>query len=676
MDRGNSPSFGLRVALALPVLCLTVPALRAQDGPRGVEAERFDDPPAAVESVVLQPRSEAMTINHNGYTSVQVNVDAAGMNVVGDAANEPSIAINPNQPNNIVIGWRQFDSVSSNFRQAGWAYSHNSGIQWSAIQVLEPGVARTDPVLDVGPDGTIHYLSLNMAGGLSSQLFRSQDGGLTWLAPAPFTGGDKHWMTVDRTGGPGDGNVYSTWRFDDSQICRSCVDCVPSGTCASGNAIVMQCGAGECCWGQQCCRWEPFARSVDGGASFEPEMSFVAPNEAPYANGQNAGLYRTTLAVGTDGEVYVAGEGFDNAVTWEQGPLPGSLCATGNSTGYDYHLQRSDDAAVAAQPYFVERLIPLGGRLAGSQGPNPSGYLGQPEVAVDHSGGPRHGTVYVLSSTAPFGSADPLDVHIVRSQDRGDTWTAPVRVNDDPVGNGAWQWFGTLSVSSTGRLDAVWNDTRNGGGDPSLSETFYAYSTDGGDTWSPNVAVTPQWNSHLGWPNQNKIGDYYDMVSDRYGASVAYAATFNGEQDVYHVRVYPDCNGNQASDVGDVDNANSSDVDGDLIPDECAGLVLVGPDPGTAGAFSTFLAGGGVPGDTVEFYSASALGSDPVNQCPGVSLGLANAKRIGSDHVVGALSGIAETDKRFGSVSGETFYFQAVNKTTCVTSNVVTWTFP
>ena len=41
----------------------------------------------------------------------------------------------------------------------------------------------------------------------------------------------------------------------------------------------------------------------------------------------------------------------------------------------------------------------------------------------------------------------------------------------------------------------------------------------------------------MGWPNQAKIGDYYTMISDDAGADVAYAATFNGGQDVYYLRI-------------------------------------------------------------------------------------------------------------------------------------------
>ena len=47
------------------------------------------------------------------------------------------------------------------------------------------------------------------------------------------------------------------------------------------------------------------------------------------------------------------------------------------------------------------------------------------------------------------------------------------------------------------------------------------------------------FNPFLGYPNQNKLGDYLTIVSDNTGANVAYAATFNLEEDVYYVRVAP-----------------------------------------------------------------------------------------------------------------------------------------
>jgi hypothetical protein len=54
------------------------------------------------------------------FTSYQVNVDANQQNIIGDAANECVIAVDPTDLNKMTIGWRQFNDVGSNFRQGGW----------------------------------------------------------------------------------------------------------------------------------------------------------------------------------------------------------------------------------------------------------------------------------------------------------------------------------------------------------------------------------------------------------------------------------------------------------------------------------------------------------------------------------------------------------------------------
>jgi hypothetical protein len=57
--------------------------------------EVFDDPPAAVKARDrFDARSPAAVMVVGPYISVQVNVDEFGQNIVGDAANEPSIAVN------------------------------------------------------------------------------------------------------------------------------------------------------------------------------------------------------------------------------------------------------------------------------------------------------------------------------------------------------------------------------------------------------------------------------------------------------------------------------------------------------------------------------------------------------------------------------------------------------
>jgi hypothetical protein len=54
--------------------------------------EKYDNPPAPAPAAAT---SSAMVSQFGPYTSYQVNVDAHGNNIVGDAANEPSICVDP-----------------------------------------------------------------------------------------------------------------------------------------------------------------------------------------------------------------------------------------------------------------------------------------------------------------------------------------------------------------------------------------------------------------------------------------------------------------------------------------------------------------------------------------------------------------------------------------------------
>ena len=54
----------------------------------------------------------AATLSTSYGISHQVNVNAAGQNIAGDAANEPTICIDPTNPNRMAVGWRQLDRKS------------------------------------------------------------------------------------------------------------------------------------------------------------------------------------------------------------------------------------------------------------------------------------------------------------------------------------------------------------------------------------------------------------------------------------------------------------------------------------------------------------------------------------------------------------------------------------
>lgn len=418
--------------------------------------------PVARENMATSP---AYRISGPAFTAVQVNVNQAGENIVGDAANEPSIAVSPVDPLQMAIGWRQFDQVSSNFRQAGFAYTEDGGASWVFPGVIEPGVFRSDPVLDVDSYGTFYYNSLTSnANGFSCNVYKSAGIG-PWDAGAYAFGGDKQWMAIDRAGGQTDGNIYAYW-----------------------NESYTSCPGGM------------FTRSTDGGLSYD---DCVTLPEKPFWG---------TLAVGPQGEVY----------------------ASGISRDWRLVVVRSTNAGNPDEPasWDFATEVNLDGLPAAAEGPNPGGLLGQVWVDVDHSGGPMHGNVYLLSSVRRFSTQDVLDVMFARSTDGGLTWSDPVKINDDndPA---AYQWFGTMAVAPNGRIDVVWLDTRDDPGGIN-SSLYHSFSEDGGLSWSPNERLSESFDPHAGWPNQQKMGDYFDMQSDENGAHLAWAATFNGEQDVYY----------------------------------------------------------------------------------------------------------------------------------------------
>jgi len=437
--------------------------------------EKYNMPPAYIYRLETGPR---MISRFGLFTSFQANVDASGNNILGDAANEPSITVDPTNHTRMAIGWRQFNSVNSDFRQGGWGFTTDAGSTWTFPGVLENNVFRSDPVLGSDDAGNFFYLSLRQT--FFDDMWGSLTGGESWtrLSFGDVSGGDKQWFTIDKTGGMGNGFQYQAWS-------------------TSGNN-----------WGGR-----QFSRSTDGGITWMSPI-FI-PNSPVWG----------TLDVDTNGNLFIGGGDF----------------------GSSFFCVRSSDAQnPAVTPTFDQTTsVNLGGSLLFGAAINPGGLAGQIFLAVDRSGTATNNYIYMVATVEQFSAANGSDVMFSRSTDGGLTFSAPHRINDDPVNPNKWHWFGTLAVAPNGRIDSMWLDTRNAANNTD-SQLFYSWSTDGGVTWAANVAVSDSFNPFEGYPVQNKIGDYLTIVSDDTGGDVAYSATFNfnpnsgqHEQDIYYVRVSP-----------------------------------------------------------------------------------------------------------------------------------------
>ena len=177
-----------------------------------------------------------------------------------------------------------------------------------------------------------------------------------------------------------------------------------------------------------------------------------------------------------------------------------------------------------------------------------------PRLAIDAS----DGALYIAYQDNRFGilagasqAAADQDISFVKSTDGGVTWSLPVRVNDDPVNNGAAQQVPRVEVAPNGRIDVVWFDRRNNSlvGSPpapvaslaTLGDIYYAYSSDGGQTFSANRRVTDRHlNQGVGLTGVGGYTWYGPVMAARGNDQLLVAWTDsregnfnNGGQDIY-----------------------------------------------------------------------------------------------------------------------------------------------
>jgi len=361
-----------------------------------------------------------------------------------DATNpaEVSIAINPKNPKRMVA--TSFQTGRPPRPRAG-SYNYVSmdgGKTWKTVPVENPkGLTQGDDTVSFGSDGSAYHAHLSFVGIRLAKPTRaesgilveaSKDGGLTWneSVPAinhinsvtPFE--DKPGIVVDNVAdSPHKGTVYLAWtRFDVY-------------------------GAND----PECHSQIYFSRSTDHGKTFS--MPFRISDTGGDCLDSDNTVEGVVPAVGLKGEVYVVWGGpqglvfkksMDGGLTFGKdkviGPMPG---------GWDFSVEGLDRAN------------------------------GMPVTGVDWSSGPNKGTLYVNWIDARNG--DP-DVFVTSSRDGGETFSEPVRVNDDPLKNGKVQFFTWMSVDPIdGSVNVIFYDRRDTEG--ALTKLTLARSVDGGRTF-------------------------------------------------------------------------------------------------------------------------------------------------------------------------------------------------
>lgn len=229
-----------------------------------------------------------------------------------------------------------------------------------------------------------------------------------------------------------------------------------------------------------------FSYTDDGGQTWAEVYQINSPADRNYGG---------SIAIGKNGAVYLAW-----AAVAPVSPFTEKYTGFAKSTNGGTSWSVTENA-------FVTNGIQ--GVLANKQNIRVNS---NPQLALDNSGGQRHGWLYVITTqknTSVAGS-DP-DIILNRSTDGGVTWSAGIRVNQDPLNNGKTQYFPAVVVDDFGGLNVIFYDDRATTSDS--AGVFLARSLDGGNTWSEFEISDMNFKpSPIGGLGQGYQGDNISIV--------------------------------------------------------------------------------------------------------------------------------------------------------------------
>jgi hypothetical protein len=343
---------------------------------------------------------------------------------------ENSVFVDPNNPDIVFVGNNATDWPVTQVYGTGVYWSFDGGATWTGNDQGPGGVGnRGDPAVTIsGIDGRWAVGYISNSGGMGVSYSTNQGGSWSHRVISGAGGLDKNHLMVDNVPTSAHyGNLYSSW--------------VNLGGGANADDI-------------------EFSRSTDGGNSWSGVTNI---SDGVSAGSHNQGI---NIQIGPGGEVYTAWAIYDS---W-----PSDESAMGFNV--------STDGGVSWTGEF-RFLTNIRGHRNTSL-PNTSIRRNSfPSMAVDVSGGPNHGAIYVVWTNigVPGVNSGDAEIYLVKSTNGGTTWGTPIRVNQDAGTND--QWFPWISCDPvTGQLAVIFLDRRE---DPAnvRARAYMAVSNDGGSTW-------------------------------------------------------------------------------------------------------------------------------------------------------------------------------------------------
>lgn len=363
--------------------------------------------------------------------------------------NEPGIAVNAKNPEQAVVAWQI---------NASAAYSTDGGKTWTIAEGTAPKEYRVSGDVSVAYDAVGHAILCYIAfdklgtsqywahGATRNGIFirRSPDGGRTWEANASAVASHETTPQIP---------------FEDKPYIVAATAGPHAGDLYIG-------------WTQFTLSTTEllFSRSSDGGLHWSTPIRLSSVSGLP--RDDNGALEGFNGVVAPDGTLYTVWNDRD-----------GIVMAVSHDGGVSFTRER--------------RILTTGPPFFGIEGVSRSN--GFPQIGLD----PGSNTLYLAWSDYTNGD---VDVFVSSSHDRGTTWSAPERVNNDAIHNGADQFFQWMAVDPvSGTVNLVFYDRRR---DNKQTTVTLARSTDGGKTFS-NYSLDDQSFEAEG----DFLGDYLALAA-------------------------------------------------------------------------------------------------------------------------------------------------------------------
>lgn len=377
------------------------------------------NPVASAKPRVIETPAEILVINPNVRVHPSTTVWQSEVPITRHPTN-----------GNILYGSSNAVRFSPTFISEGMYLTTNGGTTWFGSDTTNAPTLSShsgDPAPAITPNGDLYISYLYGASTVGMGVAKSTNMGQTWTNTTVLTSlsSDKnHTFVDDAVGSAYYGRVYVTW----SDFSASLPNTVVSYT-------------------------------SNNGSSWTAPITVHTATGSNYDQGVNG-------AVGPGGVAYIV---------W-QNPMAGSPY-TGQFIGF---AKSTNGGATWTATPNIYACNGIRGTLTAKASIRVNDF---PSMAVDKTGGPRNGWIYIVTAEknlSPAGS-DP-DIIFHRSTDGGTTWSAGIRVNQDALNNGKIQYMPWMCVDEGGGLNVVYYDDRTTTSDSAT--VFVSRSLDGGNTWT------------------------------------------------------------------------------------------------------------------------------------------------------------------------------------------------